>query len=84
MDETISGEAMAPNIIYKINNKLQFVYHKSDFLTPTLRRLLCDVLIQPHFVYTYSSWYLHLIKKLKHKIQTTQNKRISFCLQLDK
>ena len=29
-------------------------------------------------------WYPKLTKKLKNKIQTSQNKCISFCLQLDK
>ena len=74
MNETMSGEAMALNIIHKINNKLKFLYRKNDFLTPTLRRLLCNALIQPHFDYACSAWYLNLTKKLKHRIQITQNK----------
>ena len=41
-------------------------------------------LIQPHFEYECSAWYLNLTKKLKHRIQTTQNKYVRFCLQLDK
>ena len=68
MDETMSGEAMALNIIHKINNKLKFLYCKSDFLTPTLRCLLCNALIQPHFDYACSAWYPNLSKKLKHRI----------------
>ena len=65
-------------------NKLKFIYCKNDFLTPTLRRLLCNALIQPHFDYACSAWYPNLTKKLKHRIQTTNNKRMCFCLQLDK
>ena len=84
MDETMSGEAMALNVIHKINNKLKFLYRKNVFLTPKLRRLLCNALIQPHFDYACSAWYPNLTKKLKHRIQTTQNKCIRFCLQLDK
>ena len=84
MDETISGEAMALYVIHKINNKLKFLYRKNDFLTPTLRRLLCNALAQPHFDCTCSAWYPNLSKKLKHRIQTTQNKCIGFCLRLDK
>ena len=57
MDETMSGEAMALNVIHKINNKLKFLYRKNDFLTPPLRRLLCNALIQPHFDYACSAWY---------------------------
>ena len=84
MDETVSGEAMALNVIHKINNKLKFLYRKSDFLTLTLRRFFCDALIQPHFDYACSAWYPSLTKKLKHRIQTTQNKCMCFCLRLDK
>ena len=84
MDETMSGEAMALHVIHKINNKLKFLYRKNDFLTPTLRCLLCNALIQPHFDYACSVWYPNLSKKLKHRIQTTQNKSMRFCLRLDK
>ena len=84
MDETMSGEAMALNVIHKINNKLKFLYRKNVFLTPKLRRLLCNALIQPHFDYACSVWYPNLTKKLKHRIQTSQNKCTHFCLQLDK
>ena len=80
----MSGEAMALNVVNKINNKLKFLYRKNSFLTPALRRLLCNALIQPHFDYACSVWYPNLTKKLKHRIQTTQNKCIRFCLQLDK
>ena len=80
----MSGEAMALSVINKINNKLKFLYRKNRFLTPTLRRLLCNALIQPHFNYACSAWYPNLTKKLKNRIQTSQNKCIRFCLQLDK
>ena len=49
-----------------------------------MRRLLCNVLIQPHFDYACSAWYLNLTAKLKNRIQTSQNKCIRFWLQLDK
>ena len=75
---------MALSIINKINNKLKFLYRKNRFLTPTLRRLLSNALIQPHFDYAYSAWYPNLTKKLKNRIQTSQNKCIRFRLQLDK
>ena len=84
LHETMSGETMALSVINKINNKLKFLYRKNRFLTPTLRRLLCNALIQPHFNYACSAWYPNLTKKLKNRIQTSQNKCIRFCLQLDK
>ena len=80
----MSGEALVLNVIHKINNKLKFISRKNVFLTLKLRRLLFNTLIQPHFDYACSAWYPNLTKKLKHRIQKTQNKCIRFCLQLDK
>ena len=73
---------MAMKTIKKINSKLKFLHRKNDFLTPDLRRLLCNALIQPHFDYVCSSWFPNLTQKLKQKLQITQNKCIRFCLQL--
>ena len=84
MDKTMSGEAMALNVLHKINKKLKFLYRKNDFLTPALKRFLINVLLQPHFDYACSAWYPNLTKELKHRIQTTQNKCMRFCLRLDK
>ena len=61
----MSGEAMALKAVNKINNKLKFLYCKNSFLTPALRRLLCNALIQPHFDYACFAWYPNLTKKLK-------------------
>ena len=84
LDETMSGESMALKVINKINSRLKFLHRKNKFLTPALRRLLCSALIQPHFDYASSAWYLNLTQKLKNKIQITQNKCIRYCLKLDK
>ena len=46
LDETMSGESMALKTIKKINQKLKFLYRKNRFLTPELRRLLYNVIIQ--------------------------------------
>ena len=74
---------MALNVISKLNTRLKFLYRKNKFLSPQLRRLLCNALIQPHFDYACSVWYPSLNKKFKTKLQTFQNKCIRFCLQLD-
>ena len=63
IDETMSGETMALFVINKINIKLKFLYRKNRFLTPILRQLLCNALIQPHFYYACSTWYQNLTKK---------------------
>ena len=46
---------MALKTIEKINQKLKFLYRKNQFLTPELRRLLCNAIIQPHFGYACSA-----------------------------
>lgn len=78
MEEVMSGEAMALNVINIVNNKLKFFHHHS-FFTPALRHLLCNALIQPRFEYACSAWYSNLTKKKKCRIQTTQNKCVHFC-----
>ena len=80
----MSREPMALKVINKINLRLRFLHRKNKFLTPALRRLLCNALIQPHFDYASSAWYPNLTQKMKNKIQITQNKCIRYCLQLDK
>ena len=77
----MSGEPMAYKTIKKINSRLNDLFRKKQFLTTSLRRLLCNALIQPHFDY---AWYPNLSKKLKNKIQTSQNKCVRFCLNLNK
>ena len=82
LDEKLSGEPMAIKVIGKINGRLKFLYRKNKFLTTSLRRLLCNALIQPHFDFASSAWYPNLTQKISNKIQTTQNKCIRFCLQM--
>ena len=77
----MSGEAMALNIVSKINNKPNFFYR---FLTPALRHLLCNALMQPYFDYACTAWYANLTKKLKHRSYSNQNSCIRFCSQLYK
>ena len=75
---------MADKVISKVNARLTFLHRKNKFLALNLRRLLCNALIQPHFDYACSVWYPNLSKKLKSRTETTQNKCIRFCLELDK
>ena len=83
LEETMPGESMAHEVISKVYARLQFLHRKNKYLTPNMRRLLCNALIQPHFDYACSARYPNLSRKLKNKIQTSQNKCIRFCLQLD-
>ena len=84
LGETMFGETMTPSVTNKTNNRLKFLYRKNRFLTPTLRRLICNAIIQLHFEYVCSAWYPNLTKKLKNRTQTSQNNFIRFCQQLDK
>jgi hypothetical protein len=84
LDSYMSGEAMATKVMGKVNGRLKFLFRKSSFLTYTLRRMLCNALIQPHFDYAASAWYPNLTKTFAKKMQICQNKCIRFCLQKGK
>ena len=49
LDQSLSGESMALNVIDKVNSRLKFLHRQNRFLTPPLSRLFCDALIQPLF-----------------------------------
>ena len=84
LEERLSGESMALNIIDKIISHLKFLHRQNWFLTPPLCSLLFNVLIKPLFDYGCTAWFPNLSKKLRLRLQATQNKCIRFCLQLDK
>ena len=65
----MSGESMANKVISKVNARLKFLHRKNKYLTPNLRRLLCNALIQPHFDYACSAWYPNLSKKTKKQFK---------------
>ena len=82
LDNTLSGESMASHVINKANNRLKFLYRQNEFLTKSLRRLLCNAMIQPFFDYASTTWYPNLNKSLSKRLQCIQNKCIRFCLSL--
>ena len=75
---------MALNVIDKVNSRLKFLHRQNCFLTPPLHRLLCNAVIQPLFDYACTAWLSNLSKRLKLRLQASQNKCIRFCLLLDK
>ena len=83
LDNILSGEHMAAKVLNTINNRLKFLYRKQKFLSLSLRRLLCNALIQPHFDYACAAWYPLLNKRQSKRIQIYQNKCIRYCLNLD-
>ena len=82
LDNTLSGESMALHVINKVNNRLKFLHRQNGFLTKSLRRLLCNAIIQPFFDYACCAWYANLNVNLSKRLQFTQNKCIRFCLSL--
>ena len=74
---------MVTKVLGKINGRPKFLYRKQKFLSSSLRRMLCNYLIQPHFYYACSAWYPNLNKKYKNKVQVAQNKCIRVCLFLE-
>ena len=58
---------MVTKVLSLINGRLKFLYRKQTFLTYSLRRLLCNALIQPHYDYACSAWYPSLNKRLLKK-----------------
>ena len=55
LDATLSGESMALNVLNKINSRLKFLKREENSLDITLRRLLCNAMIQPFFDYACSA-----------------------------
>ena len=68
----------------KHSSELNISYgdHIIKFLTPRLKRLLCNALINSHFDCGYTLWFPLLNINLKNKLQTAQNKYIRLCLGL--
>ena len=64
LDKTMSGEEpITLKVINKRNGKLKFLYRKNRFLSPELRRMLCNALIQSHFDYACPVCYPNLTEK---------------------
>ena len=74
---------MVTKVIWKINGRLKFLYRKQSFLNFSLRRMVCNALMQPHFDYAATVWYPNLNRKFSRKVQIAQNKCIRFCLSLE-
>ena len=72
LDQNLSGESMALNVIDKVNSGLTFLHRQDRFLTPSLCRLLCNALIQPLFDYACTAWFSNLSKRLKLRLQASQ------------
>ena len=58
------------------------MYRHGIVINEKSRKLLTSALIQCHFDYAASAWYLGISKKLKLKLQIVQNKVVRFILNI--
>ena len=62
---------MALNVIDKVNSRLKFLHRQNNFLTPPLRILSCNALIQRLFDYGCTAWFPNPSEKLRVRLQAT-------------
>ena len=77
-DNDMSFSSMGNSVIKKGNSKLKFIYRKSALFGTNDTKLLCSALVNPHFEYTCNAWYRIVNAKVKHELQTAQNKMIRY------
>ena len=82
INETLSGTAIALNIIAKNNQRLKFVYRNTRNFNMNKNKKLAMALIQCHFDYACPAWYSGLTKRMKNRLQCAQNKIIRYVLNL--
>ena len=82
LDQSLTGESIAQNIIRKCNAKLGFLYRQARKFNIDTKRTLVSALVQCHLDYACSAWYSGLSQRYKNRLQTTQNKMIRFILGL--
>ena len=63
--ESLDGEITADKVIKKANSRLKFLQRKGRYLNVYTKKLLVSALIQCHYDYACSSWYLGLTKPSK-------------------
>lgn len=78
LDSDLSGTSTVNNIVKKVNSRIKFLYRQREFLNKSLRKTLCNALVQCHLDYASSSWYCGLTMKSKNRLQVAQNKIVRF------
>ena len=82
LDQKLSGEHMANNVIKKVSTRIKFLCRKSNYLDVQSAKLLALALVQCQLDYGCCAWYTGLTKKTKGKLQICQNKLIRSVLKL--
>ncbi len=76
LDCQLSGVGQAQKVITKVNRRVRFLATISRFLDKKAMLTVASALIQPYFDYVSWTWYNGVLKHLKHRLQTAQNKAI--------
>ena len=82
LDQDLSGSSVTNLVIGKVNRGLKILYRKAKFLKFNEKKMVCSALLQAHFDYGNNVWYRGLLKTLKTKLQTAQNKMIRYVLDI--
>ena len=80
LDQSLSGDVIASDVLFKTSNKLKFLYRNARKFNMKTKNILVSSLIQCNFDYTCSAWYSGLSKKLKCRMQCSQNKIVRIML----
>jgi len=83
LDESLSGESIAWEVIKMAGSRLRFLYRHAGSLNRRTRKTLCSALILCHYDYASSAWFSSIPQLLKNRLQTMQNKVVRFVLNLD-
>ena len=78
LDNTLSGDSIALNVIKKASERLKFLYRHSGCLNFKTLKKLCSALIMCYFDCASCSWYSGLSRKNKNNLQIMQNKIVRF------
>jgi hypothetical protein len=79
----LAGITMGLAAVKKINSGLKFLYRKACFLGTKERKLVCTALLQSKFDYSCNTWYRSVLKSVKNKLQTAQNKIVRYILDYE-
>lgn len=82
LDCHLSGVGQAQKVLTKVNQRVCFLSRISKFLDKKAMLILANALIQPYFDYACCSWNNGVLKHLKHRLQTAQNRAIRLVLNL--
>ncbi len=82
LDNSLSGEGILDNIVKKCSGRIKFLYRQARSFPRSLKKTLCQSLVQSHLDYAISSWYAAMTQKAKNKLHILQNKMIRFTLDL--